>query len=192
MTNMADAGSTSSPVPPQKHYTYEDYLNLDDDQRYELIGGELIVVPRPKLKHQKTAYRLFGLLENFIQQKGIGDVYGEVDVLMGGQVVAPDVLFISKERLCIIGETSIQGAPDLVVEVLSQSTRKLDRTKKTLLYLTHGVREYWLVDPEIQTVEVFQAGKDRWELAGVYDEKETLTSPLLPGLEIDLKKVFAS
>lgn len=171
-------------------YTYEDYLKLPEDRDYEVIGGELVLVPRPQPYHQKVAYRLFSALEEFAVERNLGEAYGDVDVVLGEQVVSPDVIFITRERLAILGETNVCGAPDLVVEVVSSSTRKRDRKEKSRLYFEYGVKEYWLVDPEDRLAEVFVPGARDWQRAGIFDETEVLVSPLLPGLEIDLKRIF--
>ena len=173
-----------------KKYTIEDYLKLDDGQRYELIEGELILVPRPRLKNQKIVGSIYTTFINFLKQDPIGDVYSDVDVYLGDKVVAPDILFIAKERLNIAGELNIQGAPDLVVEVLSPSTARYDRKIKRKLYFINGVKEYWLVDPDQQLVEVLIAGENEWRWAGVFDLEDVLTTSLMPGLQVELTEVF--
>jgi Uma2 family endonuclease len=173
-----------------KIYTVEDYMKLDDGKRYELIGGELIVVPSPRPRHQKIANRFFAALDRFVIMNNLGEVNGDVDVHLGDMVVAPDVFFIAKDRLDIIGELYIQGAPDLVVEVLSPSTAVHDKKRKSQIYFKHGVKEYWMVDPDLQLVEVLIAGEKEWRWAAVFDQKDVLTTALLPGLEISLGEVF--
>ena len=176
-----------------KKYTIEDYLKLDDGKRYELIEGELILVPRPRLKHQKIADEFVTSFKIFLRENPVvGEVYSDVDVYLGigDKIVAPDLLFIAKERLSIAEELSVQGAPDLVVEVLSPSTAKYDRKKKSQLYFKNGVKELWLVDPDQQFVEVFIAGDKEWRWVGVFDQEDVLTTALLPGLEIKLAEVF--
>lgn len=177
-------------VLSDKIYTIEDYMKLDDGKRYELIGGELIVVPSPRPKHQKIANRFFAALDRFVLINNLGEVNGDVDVHLGDMVVAPDVFFIAKDRLNIIGELNIQGAPDLVVEILSPSTVVHDKKKKSQIYLKHGVKEYWLVDPDLQLVEVLIAGEKEWRWAGVFDQEDVLTTALLPGLELNLIEIF--
>ena len=179
-----------STVLTDKKYTIEDYLKLDDGNRYELIEGELILVPRPRLKHQKIGLKIANFFVNFLEQNPIGEIYSDVDVYLGDKVVAPDVLFIAKERLNIAGELNIQGAPDLVVEVLSPSTASYDKKIKSQLYFTNGVKEYWLVDPDQQLVEVLIAGEKEWRWAGVFDQEDVLTTALLPGLQVKLDEVF--
>lgn len=179
-----------SMVLSDRIYTVKDYMELDDGNRYELIGGELILVPRPRPKHQRVNGKIFNQFENFLKQNPVGEVIQEVDVHLGEEIVAPDLLFIAKERLDIVSELNITGAPDLVVEILSPSTAIVDRKKKSKLYLVGGVKEYWLVDADQQLVEVFMAKKNEWRWAGVFDREDILTTALLPGLEINLGEVF--
>lgn len=177
---------------PNKQYTYEDYLKLDDNNQYEIIGGELILVPAPKTIHQRIGGELFGILRNFVRENNLGIVlFAPTDVLLTDKnKPQPDILFISKERLDIIKEQHVDGAPDLIVEITSPSTGSYDRVQKSKLYFTHGVKEYWIVDPDIGTVEVFTPGEKNWYLSGAYNKEEILLSPLLTGLQINLKDVF--
>jgi len=178
-------------IMSDKWYTYEDYLRLDDKREYEIIGGKLFMTPKPKPLHQEIIGRLYVALYSFLrQQKFPGKIFMDVDVVFGEQVVSPDIIYISPERLSIIFETNIQGAPDLVVEVLSPSTQKYDRKHKSQLYYTNGVKEYWLIDPAMQLAEIFSREDKGWYRSGVYDEEDILASPLLTDLEINLKEVF--
>ncbi|HUW63695.1 MAG TPA: Uma2 family endonuclease [Spirochaetia bacterium] len=172
-------------------YTIEDYMKLDDDSHYELIGGKLLMVPSPTRKHQKISSRLNTQFENYLTQNPIGEVLWDFDVHFNDKVARPDVLFVSKERMAIIGELNVQGAPDLVVEVLSLSTAAHDRKTKSQLYYENGVKEYWIVDPDGAVVEVFVPGEKNWTLMGAFDHEDVLTTTLLPGLKIKLQDVFA-
>lgn len=173
-------------------YTYDDYLKLDDDNRYELIGGELVLVPAPRTIHQRISVKLFKILISYIDNNNLGELlYAPTDVLLTEKdKPQPDIMFISKERLDIITDNYIQGAPDLVIEILSPSTGKWDRVKKSRLYYAHGVKEYWIVDPDDMVIEVFTPGEKNWNLFQSYDAEEILLSPLLSGLEIQLKDIF--
>jgi Uma2 family endonuclease len=97
---------------------------------------------------------------------------------------------VSQARRHIIHEEEIRGAPDLVVEILSPATAEKDRIFKSRLYAKYGVQEYWIVDPKEKTIEVLTLGKQGYERAGLYRRDETLTSKLLPGLQISLTEVF--
>ena len=112
-------------------------------------------------------------------------------VLSNTNVVQPDLLFVSREREHILrGGDNVQGAPDLVVELLSPSTAARDKTLKRDLYAKQGVLEYWLVDPDAETVAVMTLGEAGFEIAAVYDKGQTLTSPTLPGLAVNLDDLF--
>jgi Uma2 family endonuclease len=181
----------------QIKFTYEDYKSLPyvERQRFELLEGELIMAPSPNTEHQEIARELFRPLEEYIRSHDLGKIYfAPLDVVLGEpgeeQVVQPDILFVSKERRRIIQEDEIRGAPDLVVEILSPSTEEKDRVFKRRLYAKYGVKEYWLVDPDSQTIEVLTLGKQGYERAGLYNKNRVLQSPLLPELRIALDEVF--
>lgn len=176
----------------ERSYTYEDYLKIDNDNQYELIGGKLILVPAPKTTHQLVKGNIFWALKDYIRKNKLGEVLdAPTDVLLSEtEKPQPDILFISTERLDIISEMNVQGAPDLVVEVLSPSTGKNDRVEKSKMYYKHGVKEYWIVDPDHKTIEVFIPAEKNWNLFQSYDDDDTLVSPLLTGLEIKLKDIF--
>lgn len=181
-------------------FTYEDYKSLPESEtrRYELLDGELVMVPSPTEPHQRIAGNLEFLLRQFVRQHGRGGrIYdAPLDVVLGQgegrEVVQPDLLWISQERMGIIAEEEIQGAPDLVVEIISPTTEKRDRGYKKTLYARHGVQEFWIVSPEAKTVEVFTSGETGFKQVHVFRSTERLTSPLLEGLVIDLQELFSS
>ncbi|MGI8644348.1 MAG: Uma2 family endonuclease [Thermomicrobiales bacterium] len=171
--------------------TYHDLLQMPDDgKRYEIIDGELYVSPAPTPKHQELSQRLSLLIGNHVNNHRLGKLYtAPLDVRLGDHdIVEPDLLFISRERMDIIGATTINGAPDLVIEVLSPSTRSRDETLKADLYARSGVREYWLVDPMARTLVIRVLEDGRWIPAGPADQPE---SRVLAGLIIDLNTLFA-
>ena len=181
-----------SPNPAVK-FTYEDYQHTPEDKRYELLDGELIMVPAPNLGHQRIGIRLGALLHGFAQERGLGEVFhAPCDVVLSNtDVVQPDLLFVSNERAhLLLGGDSVRGAPDLVVEILSPSTAGQDRTLKRALYVKHGVKEYWLVDPDARTVTVLRLGEDAFEVEAIYGEGQTMTSPTLTGFSVDLNEIF--
>ncbi len=176
-------------------FTYEDYKNLPESEtkRYELIEGELIMVPSPTFEHQDISANLEFALAKFVREHQLGKVLdAPLDVVLDDEnVVQPDIIFISKARSQIIRKEAIHGAPDLVIEILSPSTGERDRTVKKKLYARAGVTEYWLVDPEHQTIEVLTLKETGFERVALYHRDETLTSPVLPGLHIPLSDVFS-
>lgn len=185
--------STAAAAPQKKKSTYQDYLMTPDDQRYELIEGELMMTPSPVPYHQWISKNIEFELEKFVREKGQGKVFdAPCDVYLDDEnVLQPDIMYISEERLSIISEKNIQGAPDLVIEILSESTAYRDMVKKKKVYARFGVKEYWLVDPGEKTVEIYVLEDHSFALAKRFGEKDALESPLLPGLKIKLPRVFA-
>jgi Uma2 family endonuclease len=176
--------------------TYNDYLLFPEDgQRHELIDGEHYVSPAPSLKHQDVLLELALALGGFLKANRLGRLFvAPADVVLSFyDVVQPDLLFVSKERLHILTKKNIQGGPDLAIEILSNSTRKLDEGVKLAAYESFGVREYWLVDPdrETATVHVLEEGRFRKIAELAAEAGDILTTPLLPGLEIRLAEIFA-
>ncbi|WP_338825988.1 hypothetical protein MTBGP_26520 [Moorella thermoacetica] len=176
----------------KQKYTYDDYIRLDDDNRYEVVEGELLLTPSPGFKHQDVVRKLAGFLSAWIEGQNLGVVItAPFDVVLARDtVLQPDIVYLARENYHRLTNACLQGAPDLVIEVISPSTVRRDRIRKSRLYLKHGVKEYWLVDPEGGTVEIFTYTPEGWRLAGTYSQEEILNSPLLPGLAIDLNAVF--
>lgn len=181
-----------SRIPDALKFTYEDCQLLPEDKQYELIDGELHMVPAPRPYHQIVAGRIEYALRGFARERHLGEVIdAPCDVYFTEHdVVQPDILFIAAVRMGIIKEKFVQGAPDLVVEILSPSTSEKDRRIKRRLYALHGVQEYWLVDPEARTVEVLVRQEGNLELRRTYTGQEELESPLLPGFRLSLPEIF--
>ena len=175
--------------------TYDDYCQIPDDgNRYEVIDGVLYMSPSPIVRHQRVLVNLTFFLEKWNRNTKAGQLYvAPMDVVLSEQnIVQPDILFISNERLAIIGEKNIQGAPDLLIEILSEGNRRHDEIQKRDLYESFGVQEYWIVDPVLETIKVYRLNNStytrpvEWSL----EADDVATSPLLPGFEERLKKVF--
>ena len=177
---------------PTVKLTYADYCNTSDDERYELLDGELVMTPAPRELHQRVLTHLFYLLFQAVKDTNSGRVYvAPFDVVLSDtDVVQPDLLFISNERAHIITEENVQGAPDLVVEILSPSTADRDLTIKRALYARHGVREYWIVDTDTKTVTVLVRDDGSFTELGVCGENQALASPILRGFTIDPSEIF--
>ncbi len=177
--------------------TYDDFLLFPDDgKRHELIDGVHYVTPSPRLRHQDLVGRLHGEIFLYLREHpAAGRLFiAPLDVVLSNyDVVEPDLLFIAGDQAGIMTEKNIQGAPALVVEVMSKSTRKRDSQIKRRLFEQVGVREYWLIDPELDTVQVFRPTTDR-RLVRVEEltaeDGGTLTTPLLPGCGIDIRTLF--
>ena len=174
--------------------TYEDYLNTSDDERWELLRGELTMAPSPEFDHQKIAGRLFSYIDSFVDENDLGDVViAPFDVVLSHtNVLQPDVLFVSREQNSIITAKNIQGAPALVIEVLSPSSLTRDRELKRAVYAEHGVGEYWIVDPDARTISVLSLDGKEFRDVGRYSASDTLSSPTLPGLALDPASIFPS
>ncbi len=180
---------------PVVKFTYEDYRTAPPDKRYELLDGDLVMAPAPNLKHQEVQFRLGRRLGQFIEERGLGKFYfAPCDVVLSDtDVVQPDLLFVSRERDHVLsGGDNVRGAPDLVIEILSPATADRDRGYKRALYGRHGVAEYWLVDPAAETVWIHRQRAGVLAVAHTFGRQETLRSPLLAGLELDLDAVFSS
>ncbi|MEM6644690.1 MAG: Uma2 family endonuclease [Bacteroidota bacterium] len=177
----------------QPTHTIADYEALEESAPYQLIGGVLIDWPTPTYLHQKVLWCLGTCMRSFAELHGLGEVVGlPTDVILSDvQALQPDVLFISNERADIITGMNVQGAPDLVVEVLSPATGYYDLTKKRRVYEQAGVREYWLVDPIERTVTILTAEDGRYIEHQRLVEEGVATSVVLDGFQITLDDLFA-
>jgi len=174
-------------------YTYNDYLLLPEDKRYEILDGELLMVPAPNVRHQRVSKRLAVALISHTEARDLGEIlYAPCDLLLSEEnVVQPDILFVRKERLGIIGAANVTSAPDLVIEILSPGNRSRDLELKRKTYARFGIQEYWIVDPEAETAEVLFWSEAGYRSAGSYGKSDCLSSPLLPDLSLPLSAVFA-
>jgi Uma2 family endonuclease len=177
-----------------KRWTYEEYARLDDEQRYEIIDGELLMVPGPELPHQDWLGDLYRRLDAHVRQRQLGKVYfAPVDVILDTEnVIQPDLLFITRANLSILRTRGVFGAPDLVMELISPSSVRRDRYVKRALYARFGVKEFWLVDPANRALEVWKLQNQQYELHCMVEEKGKVTSVVLPGLEFDLAEIGQS
>lgn len=177
----------------QPRKTVADYMKLPDDVRVELIDGEFLVSPSPREPHQRIAMNLGYALRAYVQANRLGRVYAApFDVhLPSGDVVQPDVLFVSNANRKIIQDW-VRGAPDLVIEIISPEAPERDRIVKRDLYARNGVKEYWLVDDASKSVEVLKLEESGFAPHGYFELHDMLESPLLPGLHLPTRDVFAS
>src|SRR5699024_700833 len=162
-----------------KPLTYDDYRSLPDDgNQYQLIGGRLIMSPSPTYFHQVISLNLSSALNQYVSENKLGKIiYAPFDVVLSMRdVVQPDLMYISAGRTDIIAENNVVEAPDLVIEILSEGTKTIDRTSKKILYEQNGTREYWIVDPQEKTIDQLILRDGTFELAGTFDSSQTLTS----------------
>ena len=160
--------------------------------RIELYDGEVIVVPSPFARHQRVAYHIGQVLDEYEAATGGLMFCVPIDIVFSPyDVVQPDVVFFRKERRHLIDmHTTTEAAPDLAVEVLSRSTARRDRGRKMELYARYGVPEYWIVDPVANTLEVYVLTGTAYELAGTYDSDADVRSPTLAGLSFAARRIF--
>ncbi len=182
---------------PDVKLTYDDLLRLpDDDLRHELIDGEHYVTASPNLRHQAILINLLVAIRNWLDGHPIGRVYvASVDVVLTPtDVVVPDLLYMSHARAADIATPQVvTGMPELLVEILSPSTRRRDETLKRGLYEREGVAEYWIVDPVDELVHVHRRTGDAFGPPRTlsHAEGDVLATALIPGLEIALARIFA-
>src|SRR5258708_14880926 len=161
-----------------KRWTYEEYYKLDDDQRYEIIDGNLLMAPAPDTSHQNWSRNLFRILDEYVRKHKLGEVfYAPLDVILdAGNVIEPDLVFVSTANAGLIQRRGVFGAPDLLIEIVSPSSVRRDRYDKKELYARFGVKEYWIGDPANRTLEILTLKNGRYELHCLAGEKGKLAS----------------
>ena len=184
-------------TPASVKFTYEDFLNFPDDgKRHEIIDGEHYVTPSPNTKHQSVSMNLTVALALYLRQRPLGRLFAApFDVVLSDlDVVEPDLVYLARERLEILTEKHVRGVPDLLVEILSPGTRKTDEITKRRRYEHFGVREYCVVDPELDAIKIYRRVDTAFvrvaELS--VEHQNVLTTPLLPGFSVPLSEIFAS
>ncbi len=187
--------SRKSTVPLVKEggWTVEEYQELPEDgNQYEMYNGQLELMTSPTTSHQRFKGNLEWFLKNTCRSEYIF-IHAPVDVVLSRtETRQPDIVMIHRSREHIIEERAIVGPPDLVVEILSPSTAKNDRTRKKASYAAYGVPEYWIVDPFNQTLEQYvlqQPDSGQYELLQLYDRDDTVCSDKLPCVSFALKDV---
>ncbi len=175
--------------------TVVDFMALGEGPPYaELINGNIVMAPSPLRSHQRVIQRIYQLMQNHLDEHPIGEAYlAPFDVHLGeADVLCPDLSFFSSDRCDLSSERGAEGAPDLVIEVLSPSTARRDRKDKREIYTRHGVRELWLVHPDIETIEVFDLVKQPDQPVAVLENgtHPAIATNILPGLEAPLADIF--
>lgn len=187
------------PLPMNKHLTYADLLEWPEDERYELYDGQPVALASPSIRHQEVLTALLLQIGQFLKGKpckvfpapcdlrlfeSSEDAPEDVDI-----VLQPDLMVVcDKEK---IDDHGVYGAPSLVIEILSESTRRYDKITKFNLYGRAGVPEYWLVDPDRQTVQVFTLEDGQYHAPDAYTAAATVPVGVLNGCAVDLRQVFA-
>jgi len=176
--------------------TYEDLLRFPDDGlRHELIDGVHFVTASPVTRHQRILRRLTVSIENWLTGHPVGEIFfGPIDVVLSSvDVVVPDLIYVSWEKSQSLKDDGMFAAPDLVVEILSPSTRRRDEELKRRLYERTGVKEYWLIDPERDVIAIYRRDGASFvhveALLSLADDE--LTTPLFPGFSLRLRALLA-
>jgi len=175
--------------------TAAEFFSLPEGPPYfQLLDGDLYMSPSPRRYHQKLILRLAVILQNYLDRHPLGEINAAPSDVVFTQdtILNPDIYFVSRERAGILTEQGAEGAPDLVVEVLSPSTAKLDMGRKREVYAECGVREMWVVSPKTQAVEIYRFAERADEPVAIVEEGGTLTSQLFPELAISITTLFAS
>jgi Uma2 family endonuclease len=175
------------------HITYDELCKIPaDGKRYELFGGEAHVTPSPNLRHQVILSRLNRLFEDAITDRSMV-LFAPMDVVLAeATAVQPDLILVLERNSSILMDV-VRGVPDLVVEVLSPSTEKMDRGLKMETYARHGIGEYWIVDIPQSVIEIYRLDRVAmaYRLVETCREADRASTPLLPGLSIQTGKLFA-
>ena len=181
-------------VSQPKMLTYDDYVKQTppDSGNYELLNGQIIYMASPIPNHQKLSMRLTNRLFNFIELHKLGELFNApMDVIFTqNDTIQPDILFLSNERLHLIGDKKIDGAPDLVVEILSPSNNAKEMGYKKLVYEFSGVREYWVINLTKKTLTQYENVEGEFFMRRVFKETDTLTSLILIGFETPMNALF--
>jgi len=179
--------------PPPERMTFDEYCALlNEDQKAHLIHGVLYMESPASIAHESLFAFLFKLLGVYVDHKRLGIVLGSHAAvkLSGYDGLEPDLLFVSTERRQILGTQHVEGAPDMVAEITSPSTRAFDEGEKKSLYAEHGVKELWLIDPYRQTAQFFRNDNGQWVPLPV-DERGVFTSEIIPGFWLRVDWLFA-
>jgi Uma2 family endonuclease len=173
--------------------TVHDYMAMPEGPPYhQLIEGDLYMSPSPNWRHQKISQSIERLIGRYLDQHDIGEFFhAPMDVIINEtNVYQPDVLFFRHKGKAKLGKRCIEGAPDFVVEILSESTAHLDRDLKRKIYARSGVKELWFVDPERKQIAVFDLAKSPEKPVASYSGDDTFTSRIFPGLSFACAEIF--
>ncbi len=175
-----------------KKLRWEDIKDFPEEGKTELVEGKLLMSPTAGSPHQRIGTRLTVEIHPFVERHDLGEFFGrDVHVIFDEHNhFEPDLCFIAEQRLDIIRGPTIDGAPDLIIEILSESNRKHDTQLKFAYYERYGVREYWLVDPKAESIAVYALEEGRYRLLGEFRAGGTVATRVLEGLTLDPARIF--
>ena len=177
----------------EERVTAQDYRSLPQSgEQYQLIEGDLHMAPAPNRFHQDISRNILLSIANYLETHPVGIIYSApFDVYLNDvNVFQPDLVFITRENFGVLTDAGVEGVPDLIVEILSPGTAKLDRNPKPRVYAESGVRELWLIDPEAGSVAVYYLQKNALQPAAVYSAEDRFTSNFFPGLFFSTVDIF--
>ena len=177
-----------------KRYTEKDYQLLEEGAPFQLINGDLVMSPSLTLKHQTVNGKIFTFISQHLEKNSLGGLclFYPIDVVLDEKnTFQPDLIYISNERKIELHYDRIIGAPDLIIEILSPSTAYYDLKQKKDFYERYGVQEYMIVDPVRHDAEVYSLIDEKFELQQKELQNGTIHLTTLPGLQIDLQKLFS-
>ena len=181
-------------IPKPRLLTYDDYVRLTppDSGNFELHNGQIIYMASPIPTHQKLSIRLSNRLFNHIDKHKLGEILtAPMDVVFTpNDIVQPDILYLSNERLHLIGDKKIEGAPDLAIEILSPSNTPKEMGYKKLLYELSGVREYWIINLDKKTLAQYENVDGEFFMRHVFQKTDTLTSLIIKDFEMSMNELF--
>lgn len=174
-------------VDDSKDWTVDDYLKLREGLLAQLIDGNLIMLPAPNIVHQEVLGKLFMILKSQLAEEVF---FSPVDLYLDNKnVLQPDLVFISQERSNIISNPDIEGIPDLVVEIISINSRVYDRNTKRIKYMELGVSEYWIIDPDYQSLKIYHP-KSPYQPESYFIKEGIVTSDASESINFNLKELF--
>ncbi|WP_240613631.1 Uma2 family endonuclease [Pueribacillus theae] len=187
---MSDKGTNKDKIR-ESGLTYDDYASIDDGNRYELAGGQLeLMSPAPTLTHQMVSSEMY---ETIVQncKKDYIILYAPVDVILSEtEVRQPDIVLVHRERMQILSNRGIEGAPDLIIEILSPSTLKRDKIDKLKTYADYQVPEYWIVEPETGVLEQYIQIDERLELVNIFHGNEPVSSSNITCISFTMAEIM--
>jgi Uma2 family endonuclease len=191
---LARMSTATLPRPKAKRrWTYDEFAveSPESNLPTELWDGEIIISAAPRPAHQRILLRTVQGMDDYVRPRRCGEVFvSPVDVVFSGsKAVQPDVVFVSSARKSIVEENCIRGAPDLLVEIISEGTWRRDQVDKKALYEQFGVAEYWIIDPDSRLIEVFTLAKGTYRLHARGVGADTVNSKLLPGLKLAFEQL---
>ena len=182
-------------LPDKTHQEFQAAVEEHPTLRVEYLNGDIVMTPARSPHHQMVVANLLLLLGQHAKQKDLGLVLpAPLDVVLAreAQITQPDLIFVGKDhRNKLLARSIVNGAPDLVIEILSPSTARMDRKVKLLLYAQHGVSEYWIVDPEDRSVEVYVLDGDSFRIGGIYMTGDTIDAGKFADAAVTVDSVFA-